>query len=136
MQAKSRSAKSSKKASAKKASAKTQSAKARQLMDDVLMRVNPQVQKSVDQVFASLNNTKEARMGDLKWLAGQILLRSKDISEQIKKVSKSSPQKAAEKVARAAQSSAQKVAGVLKKSKASVKKKTPAKKAIPKAAKK
>lgn len=58
----------------------------RRLVDDVLVKVSPQVQKRVDQLIGTLNDTKEARMGDLKWLAGQILLRSREISQQLKMV--------------------------------------------------
>lgn len=53
-------------------------------VDEALVVVSPRVQKHVDQLIASLQNTREARMGDLKWLASQILLRSKEISAQLK----------------------------------------------------
>ena len=89
-------AKPAPKISAKKATSKKKSIKAK--VDDVLVKVSPQVQKTVDQLIATLQNTREARMGDLKWLAGQILLRSKEISAQIKSVGKKS--KAAKPVKR------------------------------------
>lgn len=76
----------SKKKTSKKATSKKNSAtgRSRQLVDDVLVKVSPQVQKRVDQLIDTLQNTKEARLGDLKWLGGQILLRSRDVSEQLK----------------------------------------------------
>lgn len=58
----------------------------RSKVDDVLVKVSPQVQKRVDTLIATLQDTREARMGDLKWLAGQILLRSREISAQLKSV--------------------------------------------------
>lgn len=75
---------SKKKTSKKTTSKKTTTARPRQLVDDMLIKVTPQVQKRMDQLIDTLQNTKEARIGDLKWLGGQILLRSRDVSDQLK----------------------------------------------------
>lgn len=84
---KSASGKGAAKRTTKKSAAKKSTGfKSRQLVDEVLVKVSPQVQKRVDQLIDTLNNTKEARLGDLKWLAGQILLRSKEISSQLKNI--------------------------------------------------
>lgn len=93
----------SRKKNSKKASKKTSrklSAKSRKLVDDVLVKVSPQVQKRVDQLIETLQNTREARMGDLKWLGGQILLRSREVSEQLKKLKAASRGKTSKKTSR------------------------------------
>ena len=102
---KTKTSKKSARTSIKKTSKKV-AEKSRQLVDDVMVKVSPAMQKRVDQLIETLQNTKEARIGDLKWLGGQILLRSKVVSDQLKairvpmtkaKVSKVSPKKTTSK---------------------------------------
>lgn len=65
----------------------------KKLVDQVLVRMSPQLQSKVDQLIQNLEVSREGRMGDLSLLAGKILIRAQEISKSLRQMKKPSGSK-------------------------------------------
>ncbi len=88
------------KKTARKTSAKTAStskkksmSKVKNIVDRVLVKMNPQLQDKISQLTKTLEDSREARRGDLSLLAGKILIRAQEISRSLRGIKKKGSKK-------------------------------------------
>lgn len=83
-----RAAKSTKIVSPKSVPLQPVSARSAAKIDELLVKISPALQARVNHLVSMLENTREARLGDLTFLAGRILMRAQEISRGIKSLPK------------------------------------------------
>lgn len=78
--------KTSKKAAG--SSKKKSASKVKNIVDRVLVKMNPQLQDKIAQLTKTLEDSRDARRGDLSLLAGKILIRAQEISRSLRGLKK------------------------------------------------
>lgn len=63
---------------------KTTPKNSKALVDQVLVKLSPQLQQKIEKLIATLETSKEGKMGDLTFLASKILMRAQEISRGIR----------------------------------------------------
>ncbi|MBX2986676.1 MAG: hypothetical protein KF802_02155 [Bdellovibrionaceae bacterium] len=58
----------------------------KKMVDQVLVRMNPQLQDKIDRLIVTLESSREGKMGDLSLLAGKILMRAQSISQGLRRL--------------------------------------------------
>ena len=72
-----------KKISKKKKSSKRW-ARSQKMIDEILVKINPSLQGKINNLVAVLENSREGKLGDLRFLGGKILLRAQEVSRGLK----------------------------------------------------
>ena len=75
--------KSSKKVAKKKTAGKRW-ARSQKMIDDVLVKISPTLQGKINHLVSVLENSREGKLGDLRFLGGKILLRAQEVSRGLK----------------------------------------------------
>lgn len=56
----------------------------KKMVDRVLVQISPQLQEKIDTLIVTLENSKQARVGDISLMASKILLRAQEISKSLR----------------------------------------------------
>lgn len=68
----------------KKKTTKKRWARSQQVIDDVLVKISPTLQGKINHLVSVLENSREGKLGDLRFLGGKILLRAQEVSRGLK----------------------------------------------------
>ena len=61
-------------------------ARSQKMIDDVLVKISPALQIRINHLVAVLENSREGKLGDLRFLGGKILLRAQEVSRSLKEL--------------------------------------------------
>ncbi len=59
-------------------------ARSQKMIDDVLVKISPSLQGKINHLVSVLENSREGKLGDLRFLGGKILLRAQEVSRGLK----------------------------------------------------
>lgn len=74
------------KKTSKKSSLKSATKRVKKKVDEVLVRISPSLQQKVDRLIGTLDNSRQGLVGDLSFLASQILVRAQEVSKGLRQV--------------------------------------------------
>ena len=72
------------KKTAKKKKTTKRWARSQKMIDDVLVKISPSLQGKINHLVSVLENSREGKLGDLRFLGGKILLRAQEVSRGLK----------------------------------------------------
>lgn len=55
----------------------------KKLVDQVLVKMSPQLQEKIDHLIKTLEHSKRGPLGDLSFMAGKILIRAQEVSRSL-----------------------------------------------------